>query len=91
MSKSLRRQILEPVLFYLTGFTLSWVVFKMTPRPYAHGLDFYSAIAFLTFFIGVIWAIKNAIQFLFSKGYPWTLAVHLFVLGTILIGLYIEG
>jgi hypothetical protein len=91
MTKSLRRQILEPVLFYFIGFSLSWVVFKLTQRPYAHGLDFYSAIAFLTYIIGVIWAIKNALQFLYAKGYPWTLAVHIVVLGTIFIGMWIEG
>ncbi len=85
MGKTVFRQIIEPILFYMIGFGLSWIVFELTPSPYAHGLDWYSLIALLTFLIGVVFAIRSGINLLLKKTAPWTFVSHVVVLGGLLL------
>lgn len=90
MGKTVFRQIIEPILFYMIGFGLSWIVFELTPSPYAHGLDWYSLIALLTFLIGVVFAIRSGINLLLKKTAPWTFVSHVVVLGGLLLALAIS-
>lgn len=90
MGKTVFRQIFEPLLFYMIGFGLSWIVFELTPSPYAHGLDWYSLIALLTFLMGVVLAIRSGVKLLLKKAESWTFVTHLVVLGGLLLALAIS-
>ena len=88
--KSIKRQIIEPAGFYIAGFLLSWIVFKLTAHPYAHGLDWYSLIALLVFFAGGVWLLKTIVQLLSGQKLYWTLMVHVLVIGGLTLSLIFE-
>jgi len=75
------RQILNSTLYYLIGFFITWLVYKLSGIPYAHGLNFYHLVGLLVLLGGLIWLIIT-IAGLFTKDKQLgTLLIHTLVIG----------
>ena len=85
MKKPLIRQIVISTLYYVIGFFITWLVYKLSGTPYAHGPNLFHLVGLLVLLGGIFWLIK-AIVSLFAKNRQLgTLLIHTLVLGGIVL------
>ena len=90
MKKLFIRQIIFSILYYLIGFLITWIVYKLSGTPYAHGPNLFHLVGLVVLLGGLVWLLK-AIASLFTKDKQFgTLLVHTLVLGGIVISFILE-
>ena len=90
MRKPLIRQIVISTLYYAIGFFITWLVYKLSGTPYAHGPNLFHLVGLIVLLGGIVWFIK-AIVSLFTKNRQLgTLLVHTLVLGSIVFSFILE-
>jgi hypothetical protein len=90
LKKPLIRQIVISTLYYAIGFFITWLVYKLSGTPYAHGPNLFHLVGLLVILGGIVWLIK-AIVSLFTKNRQLgTLLIHTLVLGGIVLSFILE-
>ena len=81
MKRPFIRQVLNSTLYYLIGFFITWLVYKLSGTPYPHGLNLFHLVGLLVLLGGLIWLIIT-IAGLFTKDKQLgTLLIHTLVIG----------
>ena len=90
MKRPFIRQVLNSTLYYLIGFFITWLVYKLSGTPYAHGPNLFHIVGLLVLLGGLIWLIIT-IAGLFTKDKQLgTLLIHTLVIGGFVTSFLLE-
>jgi hypothetical protein len=81
MKKLIVKHLLKAVLYYLIGFFITWLVYKLSGTPYAHGPNLYHLVGLLVLFIGLVLAILAITSLNKKQGHVGALLIHILVIG----------
>jgi hypothetical protein len=81
MEKPIVIHSLRAVVYYLIGFSITWLVYKLSSTPYAHGPNLYHLVGLLVLFIGLILAVLAITSLNKKQGHIGALLIHVLVIG----------
>ena len=90
MKKPLIRQIVISTLYYVIGFFITWLVYKLSGTPYAHGPNLFHLVGLLVLLGGIVWLIKAIVSLFTKNRHLGTLLIHTLVLGSIVLLFILE-
>jgi hypothetical protein len=81
MKKPIVIHSLKAVVYYLIGFFITWLVYKLSGTPYAHGPNLYHLVGLLILFIGLVLAVLTITSLNKKQGHIGALLIHILVIG----------
>lgn len=90
MKRHFVRQIVKATLYYIIGFFITWLVYKLSGTPYAHGLNPFHLVGLLVLLGGFIWAITAIASIFTANKQIGTLLIHTIVIGGLITTFILE-
>lgn len=72
------------------GFFITWLVYKLSGTPYAHGPNLFQLVGLLVLLGGLVWLIKAIVSLFTNDKKIGTLLIHTLALGGIVISFILE-
>jgi hypothetical protein len=85
MEKPIVIHSLRAVVYYLIGFSITWLVYKLSGTTYAHGPNLYHLVGLLVLFIGLVLAIVAITSLNKKQGHIGALLIHVLVIGGFIV------
>jgi hypothetical protein len=90
MKKPIVIHSLKAVAYYVVGFFITWLVYKLSGTPYAHGPNLYHLVGLLVLFIGLVLGVLAIASLNKKKGHIGALLIHVLVIGGFVLWLAYE-
>jgi hypothetical protein len=90
LQKPTLRHAFYAIAYYLLGFLLTCIIYKLSGTPYPHGPNLFHIVGFLVLLGGVVWLITCFATLYKKQGHIGALIVHLLVFGGIALSIAYE-
>jgi hypothetical protein len=81
MKKLIVLHSLKALAYYLIGFFITWLVYKLSGTPYAHRPNLYHLVGLLVLFIGLVLSVLAIASLSKKQGHIGALLIHILVIG----------